>query len=168
MAKSLPFKKKKKKWGYLHFSGPQNNLALGILTSPGYAANTSNVGLKELDWLLLFSRWVVFDPMNCSTPGFPILPYSPWVCSDSRQWCQPTISSSVALFSSPQSFPVKAFTIPASQSLPMSGLFPSGGQSIGALADWLEGRRNTGWGGGVFPRSIPAPLPVYEGTKSHQ
>ena len=42
-------------------------------------------------------------------------------------WCHPTISSSVALFSCPQSFP-------ASVSFPMSWLFASGGQSIGASA----------------------------------
>ena len=42
------------------------------------------------------------------------------------RWCHPTISSSVAPFSfCPQSFP-------ASGSFPMSWLFPSGGQSIGA------------------------------------
>ena len=41
------------------------------------------------------------------------------------QWCQPNISSSVSPFSSfPQSFP--------SGSFPMSWLFTSGGQSIGA------------------------------------
>ena len=54
---------------------------------------------------------------------------SPGVCSNSRplnQWCHPTISSSVVPFSScPQS-------LPASGSFPMSQLFPSGGQSIGA------------------------------------
>ena len=44
------------------------------------------------------------------------------------QWCHPTISSSVAPFSScSQSFP-------ASGSFPMSGLFASDGQSIGAPA----------------------------------
>ena len=45
-------------------------------------------------------------------------------------WCHPTISSSVALFSCPQSFP-------ASGSFPISRLFVSGGQSIGALASVL-------------------------------
>ena len=53
------------------------------------------------------------------------------VCSDScplNLWCQPTISSSVSPFSSClQSFP-------ASGSFPMSQLFASGGQSIGASA----------------------------------
>ena len=55
----------------------------------------------------------------------------PRVCSNScpsNQWCHPTISSSITLFSfCPQSFP-------ASESFPMSQLFASGGQSIGALA----------------------------------
>ena len=58
-------------------------------------------------------------------------PLSPRVCSNScplSQWCHPTISSSVALFSScPQSFP-------ASGSYPVSQLFTSGGQIIGASA----------------------------------
>ena len=48
-------------------------------------------------------------------------------CPSSR-WCHPTISSSVAPFSScPQSFP-------GSRSFPMNGLFASGGQSIRASA----------------------------------
>ena len=63
-------------------------------------------------------------------PGFPVL-QSSRVCSNSRplsQWCHPTISSSVTLFSScPQSFP-------ESGSFPMSQLFASGDQSIGASA----------------------------------
>ena len=58
-------------------------------------------------------------------------PLSPGVCSNScplSQWCHPTISFSVAPFSScPQSFS-------ASGSFPMSQLFASGGQSIGASA----------------------------------
>ena len=59
---------------------------------------------------------------------------SPRVCSNScplSQWCHPTISYSVAPFSSwPQSFP-------ASGSFQMSQLFTSGGQSIGASASVL-------------------------------
>ena len=74
---------------------------------------------------LLFSYQVVFDSLlPCPSP-------SPGICPSScpLNWCcHPTISSSVALFSScPQSFP-------ASGSFPMSRLFTSGGQSIGALA----------------------------------
>ena len=62
-------------------------------------------------------------------------PLSPRVCSNScplRQWCLPTISYSASLFSSClQSFP-------ASGSFPMSRLFASGGQSIGASASVLS------------------------------
>ena len=53
-----------------------------------------------------------------------------WICSIScplSQWCHPTISSSVVPFSCLQSFP-------APESFPMSQLFTSGGQSIGASA----------------------------------
>ena len=56
---------------------------------------------------------------------------SPRVCSNScplSQWCHPTISSSVAPFSSC----LQSFL--ASESLSMSQLFTSGGQSIGASA----------------------------------
>ena len=44
-----------------------------------------------------------------------------------NQWCHPTMSSSVILFSCPQSFP-------ASGSFQMSQLFASGDQSIGVSA----------------------------------
>ena len=44
------------------------------------------------------------NPMDCSTPGFPVLPsQSPRACSNSfplSQWCHPTISSSIVPFSS--------------------------------------------------------------------
>ena len=70
------------------------------------------------------------NSMRCSTPGFsPSL--SPRVCSNScplSQCCHPTVSSSVVRFSSClQSFPT-------SGSFPMSQLFASGGQTIGASA----------------------------------
>ena len=54
----------------------------------------------------------------------------PWVSSNScpsSQWCHSTISSSLAPFSCPQSFP-------ASGSFLMSWLLASGSQSIGASA----------------------------------
>ena len=69
--------------------------------------------------------------MDCSTPGFPVLHSSPWVCSDSfplSWWSHPTISSLVAPYSScPQ-------CSPASRSFPISWFFILGGQSIGASA----------------------------------
>ena len=72
----------------------------------------------------------LWDPMDCSMLGFPVLHYVP-ECSNacaSSQWCHPTIWSSAIPFSScPQSFP-------ASGSFPTSQLFASGGQSTGASA----------------------------------
>ena len=65
--------------------------------------------------------------LSCSSP-------SPRVCPSScplNRWCHPTISSSITLFFfCLQSFPVLG-------SFSMSWLFPSGGQSIVALASIL-------------------------------
>ena len=69
------------------------------------------------------------DPMDCSTPGFPVFHQLPEL-SQTRplsQWYHPMISSSVIPFCCLQSFP-------ASWSFPMSWLFPSDGQSVGASA----------------------------------
>ena len=81
---------------------------------------------------LLSSHWVVSDSLWPHGLQHSRLPYpSPSLeaCSNScplSWWCHPTLSSSVIPFSScSQSFP-------ASGSFPMSQLFPSGGQSIGA------------------------------------
>ena len=71
---------------------------------------------------------VLWDPMDCTTPGSLSFTVSR-SCSDScplSQWCHSTISSSVVpFFSHLQSFP-------ASGSFPMSQFFESGGQSTGA------------------------------------
>ena len=69
-------------------------------------------------------------PSGLQHARLPCPSLSPGVCSNSWPlswwWCCPTRSSSVTPFSScPQSFP-------ASGSFPMSWLFASGGQSIGA------------------------------------
>ena len=77
-----------------------------------------------------FSCSVMSDslwPHGLQQARLPCPSLSPGVCSKSgplSQWCHPTISSSVAPFSCPQSFP-------ASESFPISWLFASGGQSIG-------------------------------------
>ena len=71
------------------------------------------------------------DPMDHSTPGFPVLHYLSEFAQTLRplsQWWYPTISSSVIPFS----FCLQSFT--ASGSFPMSHLFASGGWSIGASA----------------------------------
>ena len=81
--------------------------------------------------LLLFSHSVMSDflwPHGLQHARLPCPSPTPGACSDScplRQWCHPTISSSVGPFSScPQSFL-------ASGSFPVSWLFASG-QSIRA------------------------------------
>ena len=69
------------------------------------------------------------NPMDCSTPGFPVLHHLPELAQIYVHWVDdinPIISFSVIPFSSClQSFP-------ASGSFPMSQFFASGGQSIGA------------------------------------
>ena len=100
------------------------------------------------------------NPMNRSMPGLLVhhqLPEFPnsWVPNSCplSQWCHPAVSSSIIPFSSClQSFP-------ASGSFPMSQVFASGGQSIGASAsasvlpmniqDWFP----LGWTGWI---SLPS------------
>ena len=81
--------------------------------------------------LLLFSRWVLSDslwPHGLQHDKLLCPPLSSRVCLNSCPLSQLTISSSVISFSSClQSFP-------ASESFPMSQLFASSGQSIGASA----------------------------------
>ena len=98
--------------------------------------------VKQKPWsvhgsLLFFSYSLVSDlcnPIGCSMPGFPVLCHLlelAHACPLS-QGCHPIILSSVTHFSSCfQSFP-------ASGSFPMSWLFASGGQIIGASASvWV-------------------------------
>ena len=71
--------------------------------------------------------------MDCRKHRLPCPSPSPGVCSSScplSQWCHRTTSSSVALFSYPQ-------TSPASGFFPTSRFFTSDGQSIGASASVL-------------------------------
>ena len=81
-----------------------------------------------------FIHSVVFDslrPHGLQHARLPCLPPSPRVCSDScpsSWWCHPAISPAVIPFSS------RLQSFPASGSFPMSQLFASGGQSIGASA----------------------------------
>ena len=86
------------------------------------------------------------DPMDYSMPRLPCPSPSPWVCPSLcplHWWCHPTISSSVTLFS----FWLQSFQ--ATGSFPMSKLFTSGGQSIGASAS-----------ASVFPVSIQGWFPL--------
>ena len=73
----------------------------------------------------LLSHIHLWDPMDRSTPSFPVLRYLPEFASTQVHWVSDhlTISSSLATFSSwPQYFP-------ASGSFSMSRLFAPGGQS---------------------------------------
>ena len=88
---------------------------------------------NTFDLWLLFSRSVVSAslwPREQQHVRPPCPSVSPGVCSNScpsSRWCHPTISSSVVPFSCPQSSPAPGF-------FPVSLLFSSGGQSIGASA----------------------------------
>jgi len=90
------------------------------------------------------------QPHGLQHARLPCPSLSPGVCSNScplSQWCHPTISSSATPFSScPQSFP-------GSRSFPVTQLFASGGQSIGASASAsvlpmnIQGSFPLGWTG---------------------
>ena len=94
------------------------------------------------------------DPMDCSVPGFPVHHQLPKFAQTHVHWlCHPTISASVAPFSScPQS-------LPASGSFQMSQFFASGGQSIGTSASALgfpmniHDRFPCGWTGWISLQS---------------
>ena len=104
-----------------------------------YSYGNNKFGLEWLLWWRSYMASVaVVQSLSCvhsfqtnelqhTWPPCPSL--SPRICSyPLSQWCYPTTSSSVALFSSfPQSFP-------ASGSFPMSQLFAIIGKSIRALA----------------------------------
>ena len=81
--------------------------------------------------VVVFRHWVIsdsFQPHELQHARPPCPSLSSGVCSNScplSQWCHSTISSSVAPFSCPQSFPALGY-------FPVSHLFASGGRSIGA------------------------------------
>ena len=100
----------------------------------GLVSFSSNQGSPTSVSSVQFSHTVVSDslqPHGLQHTRLPCPSPTPGAYSNScplSRWCHPTISSSVAPFSScPQSFT-------ASGSFPISWLFPSGGQSIGAAA----------------------------------
>ena len=93
-----------------------------------------STGFPHRLWLLLFTRSLMSNslrPHGLQHTGFPCPSPSHGVCSSScplSQWCHPTILSSVIPFTScPQSFL-------SSEYFPMSQLFSSDGQTIGASA----------------------------------
>ena len=88
----------------------------------------------KLSHIVRFSHWVVSDsliPHGLQHARLPCLSPTPRAYSNScpsRQWCHPTISSSVIPFSS------CLWYFPTSGSFQMSQFFTSGGQNIGVSA----------------------------------
>ena len=73
----------------------------------------------------------LWDCVDCSMPGFPVLHNLPEFAQTHVHWISDAIQSSVIpIFTCPQSFP-------ASGSFPMNQLFVSGGQNIWPLASVL-------------------------------
>ena len=116
--------------------------------------NPQNVCVFYICMVVVFSCQVVPNSLQphglqhnrlpCSSPSSGVSPSS----CPLNQWCHPIISSSVI----PLSFCPQSFT--ASGSLPMSQLFTSGGQSIGASATFLRCQ--------CLPLPSPAwPHPIY-------
>ena len=70
------------------------------------------------------------DPMDCSTPGFPVI---------TNSWGLPKLMSIESVMPSAHLILCRPLlllpqSLPASESFPMSQFFPSGGQSIGVSA----------------------------------
>ena len=107
----------------------------------------------------LWPPWMQHARLPCPSPSHGVSSNS---CPLS-QWCHPTTSSSVVPFSScPQSFP-------ASGSFPVSRLFVSGGQSIGATASASVLPMNVGLVGSLCsPRDSQesSPTPQFKSINS--
>ena len=119
-------------WGLDGYSEKDNEYQWQVLTSILWAELTPTC-LVSLAFSFLRCRSVTSRDQlfGLQHARLPCPSPSPGVCSNScplSRWCHPIISSSVAPFSScPQPFP-------ASEAFPMSRLFASGGQVIGASA----------------------------------
>ena len=111
-------------------NGHEFEQALGVGDGQWSLACCNPLGPKELDtteWL----NWTELNWTGLQHARLPWQPPTPGACSNScplSQWCHPTISSSVVVFSS------CFHSFPASRSFQMNQFFSSGGQSIGASA----------------------------------
>ena len=70
------------------------------------------------------------NPMNCSTPSFPVHYQLPELAQTHVHWVSDVIQPSHSVIP----FPFRLRSFPASGSFPMSRFFASGGQSIGVSA----------------------------------
>ena len=96
------------------------------------AVPTAALHLKTLflKYLLLFSRARFCNPMACRTPGFPVLHHLPEISQTQVHWVDDIIHHLILCH--PLFFLLSIF--PASEYFPVSWLFTSGGQNIGASA----------------------------------
>ena len=99
------------------------SVLLGIYPGVEFLGHFSSIQCRSVASDSLWPHGLQHARLPCPSP-------TPGACSNlcpSSRWCHPTVSSSVIPFSCLQSFP-------ASGSFPMSQLFASDGQSIGASA----------------------------------
>ena len=149
-------------WELLMDRGAWSAVVHGVTKSRTWLNNWTEV-IKSDIWIchisVQFSRSVVsnsLQPHGLQHARLPCPSPTPRAYSNScpsSQWCHPTISSSVAPFSSC----LQSFS--ASRSFPMSQFFASGGQSIGAstsssvlpmnIQDWFP----LGWTGWISLQS---------------
>ena len=120
--------------GKFHVQRSLTGYILGIAKSQRWLSMNMNMNMKDLGKIVQFSRSVVsnsLQPHGLKHTRPPHPSPTPGVYSNSRPlswWCHPTISSSMAPFSSLlQSFPT-------SGSFQMSQCFTSSGQSIGSFS----------------------------------
>jgi len=122
---------------YFHFFQSSSVSFISVLE---FSEEKYCISLVKLVFHSLNHSWLC-NPMDCGMPVFPARHYFTEFAQTHVDWVSgwyPTISSSIASFSScPQSFP-------ASESFPMSQLFTSGGQCIGASASVLP-KNIQGW-----------------------
>ena len=102
-------------------------MPLNLLTQYQTLSNSKIIAwycFHSVSWSCL----TLCNPMDCSTPGFPVLPSLLELAQIHVHWINDTIQPSYPL---PPSSPLALNFLPASGSFPMSQLFASGGQSIG-------------------------------------
>ena len=91
-----------------------------VLSWRTQVADISSVQSLSCVWLC--------NPMNCSTPGFPVHYQLPELAQTHVRWVSDAIQPSHSVV------PFRLRSFPASGSFPMSRFFASGGQSIGVSA----------------------------------
>ena len=137
--------------GFRLVNEAESDIFLELPCFPNDPMNVDNSVSSFSLLFLLFSHSVVSlcDPMDCSTPGFPVLHHLPELAQTHVHWVSDAIQPSHPLLS-PSS---PAFSLSQHQGLFQCQLFASGGQSIGASASTsvlpmnIQGWFPLGWTG---------------------